>query len=761
MKNSSKNLKKCYAIVLVMLVWNHVLMFEMRKREKAEAELKSEKENSQSMSEFRNKFLSKISHEIRTPLNAINGLIYLLEKTDKTKVQEQYIVKIKNSSKNLGNVVNNILDYSKIESGNIGDVKEPFNIDDVLEDVKNVLMHKIDEKNLIFKIKKDTLIKKELIGDQILLEQAIINLVDNAIKFTDKGSISLEMSLISKIKNKCRIKFVIKDTGIGIDQNDIKRLFLPFNQLDFSITRKYDGNGLGLSIADGFVKILGGKIEVESIKGKGSVFSFVIPFDINPEDSFNAEILPNLNYLKVILIDSDIESRSVIFEYLDSFHMNVDIVDTIDEGKERILQEENSYEICLINLSVIKNFEKIEKFIKIAEDLKINIMMMVDSVNEEKFNFLKKDKMIDIIVRPIVSSALYNRIIESYYGKDLTIYNDNADEEESFSKNLSVLLVEDNEMNQLIEKEILNQGGYNVIIANNGKIAVEIMKNDKKNIDLILMDIHMPVMDGIEATKKIRDFNNDIPIIIMTADSFYETSEKFDKTNISGYIMKPVDQDKLFEEISNALEKASESIEVPNEDLYLDMKQGMNRVGNKKDFYLDMLKIFFNDMASIENNVGLLIKDYNYEEARKMLHKIKGCAGNIAAIKLYESSNFLMNTLKSDLEVDVGPYLWEFDNDMKITLDIIKKELEENNQFKEPDTNTDADEKFMKIIDVNKSSLKKLIKLLRKFDLDAIKIYEDLKKQGVFKNGVLGEVEKSIKDYKFTEAADILENNIK
>jgi two-component system sensor histidine kinase/response regulator len=316
-------------------------------------------------------------------------------------------------------------------------------------------------------------------------------------------------------------------------------------------------------------------------------------------------------------------------------------------------------------------------------------------------------------------------------------------------------------VNQIIEREILEQWGYDVILANNGAEAVDSMRR-KADIAIVLMDIHMPVMDGYEAARKIREFNKDVPIIAMTAASFANDKQKCVEVGMTGYVTKPVDPSKLFEEIKlqvhgdvtytshvdtkKTIEQRVEDCDVNN---YLDIKQGLKQIGNNKKLYYEVLEKYYRDILDDREKISLLIKNKAYDEAHKLVHKINGCSGNIGGLKLFQSSKMLIDAMSLGIEVDIGPYLWEFESDFEHTLEVIKCILNEITEDQEEKEMNKELEQHTKEVE---EMINQLEELLLKADLDAFIVYEQIKSKISMNDIIWSEVDMYMKKYDFDNA---------
>lgn len=745
-----------FIIISMFLIYGVLLKKEIKRRKIIEAELVIAKKSAEKANDAKSIFLAHMSHEIRTPLNAVTGLAFLLENTKTSQVQNKYIKNIKDASYNLLGIINDILDFSKIEAGEVDIEIIEFSLDHLLDKIGNLLMPKATSKGIGFHVKKDLRIEDTLISDPTKIEQILINLVNNAIKFTQTGTVNIEVSMEEELLEGYRIRFSVKDTGIGITKEQMKYLFTPFHQLDSSVTRKYGGTGLGLSISKNLVELLGGNIQVDSEEEKGSSFTFIIPVKVKRELK-NREMYPDFRNVSVLLFDEDIESSKIVTEYLQAFKLKTVIVDNYQSALKEISTGKFDLLMMELNIAGVDSIEFVSNYAK-----HMTVIFLAKQVLESQYEQAQEVGVNHIIMKPIISSILYNSLVQSL----VRDFETEISEVKKIKKGTEakILLVEDNEVNQMIEREILEQQGYHVIIAENGKVAYDYIKSGE-NADIILMDIHMPIMDGYEATELIRKINSEIPILAMTAVSFSNIENKYLAVGMNDYVTKPVEPEKLFETVEKyikvhkrldnqdlKMKSEQERIELLNHGAFIDMKQGLTRIGNNQKLYFEVLQKFYEDTRISVEVVNKYILNMEYEEAKKLVHKIKGTSGNVGATYLYQSAKILMEVLRQNVEVDLGPYIWEYESDLVNTLDTIKRLLEKHGveQIK-------LAEKECKHSDEEEQLLIRLRELLRNSDIDAFNVYDEIYKRNECVDLNWKIIKEKMENYQFKEAYDVLD----
>lgn len=623
---------------MVSFYWIIFLKKEINIRRKTQAELVKAKTEAEEANNFKSKFMARMSHEIRTPLNAVTGIAYLLKKTDLTITQKMYTDRITQASTSMLTIINDILDISKIESGKIEIENISFDIDQVIQDVVNIISYKIEEQNINFKLFKDSSIPNWFIGDAKRIEQILLNLLNNAAKFTPAGEVSFETRLIAREKNIYHISFIVKDTGIGIPEENLKKLFLPFSQADVSISRRFGGTGLGLSIVKSLTEMMKGEINVYSTEGEGSTFIINLPLEIDSESekAYKEKLSSDLfKDIKVLVLEKTGANINLIENYLRVFGMECELT-TSQSGAISLLETSNGkfskpFDLILIDydtpegggfkfIDIIKFNPKIVK--------KPKTIMLLPTTREDLFDRLDENGVDIGIGKPIIPSILFNAVLEIF--KIKAVNNTKKPytlEENNFSdKKYTALIVEDNKTNQMIEKSILKQIGINSIAAGNGKEGIRLFRENQSKIDLILMDLHMPVMNGYEASSEIRKISGNVPIIAMTADVILGVKEKCEINGISHYISKPFDPDHFIKTVKDILSGKS----------ILDVKSGINNMGGNEELYKEVINEYYNENKNLVNILNSQISDKNYKSASEIIHKIKSSSGSIGAKKIYD-----------------------------------------------------------------------------------------------------------------------------
>ena len=529
-------------VIIVSFFWILKLRKEIKQRKLIQKDLEIAKSEADDANEFKSGFMARMSHEIRTPLNAITGMAYLLKKTNLTLTQKMYADRITQASSNMLSIINDILDFSKIEAGKVELEITSFSIDQMIQEVVNIVSYKIEEQGIGFKLSKDPLVPNWFFGDAKRLEQVLLNLLNNAAKFTNEGEVSLDIRLIAKENEKYHLSFVVKDTGIGMNEDQIKRLFNPFVQGDISINRRFGGSGLGLSIVKNLLDMMGGEIQIFSTPGEGSAFIINISLSVDREkEEVYVKTLSGDHFknVRTLVLEKTGSNMNLIQSYLGAFGMHCELTTSSASALSMLEASESKFskpfDLFIVDYETPEEggfsfIESIRNNNKITDKLKFIILLPM--MREDLFDKLD-EYGIDIgIGKPIIPSILFNGILDIFNLKAVSATHPKKIEiasSEFLDKSYSVLVAEDNKTNQLIEKALLQQIGIEAIITPDGKAAVEEFNRNKDKIALILMDLHMPVMNGYDAQKEIRKISSTVPIIAMTADVILGVRENVNK----------------------------------------------------------------------------------------------------------------------------------------------------------------------------------------------------------------------------------------
>ena len=504
--------------------------------------LKKAKVQAEESSRAKSQFLSTMSHEIRTPLNAVIGLSGLLTDSELNEKQKEFSRTIKTSGESLLSIINNILDFSKIESGNLELEESEFNLRELIENVFDLTFstNKKEDLELIYHLEKD--VPEYIIGDSIRLQQVLINLTSNAIKFTDSGEIIIRVNLVEKKSEHVNLQFKVIDTGIGVPEDRMDRLFQSFTQVDASSTRKYGGTGLGLVISKRLVELMGGSISVKSTSDKGSTFTFSILAKESDREHSNPPF-KILKKKKAFILDDNAANLIILKEQLELAEMEVSI---FNDSSSFIHEIENlsDYDFGILDMQM-PGYDGVDVAKKIRASKKTqNFPLVLLSSIHELENDEQRSMFNLYLTKPVKQTKLLTNL-ERMFIKDkgqAISKTTTAKTDSLFEKELSILLVEDNLVNQKVATKILERIGLEADIAGNGEVAIEMVQT--KPYDLVFMDMEMPVMDGLDSTKEIKAIEADLskmPIIIaMTANALPGDRERCLQAGMDDFISKPI-----------------------------------------------------------------------------------------------------------------------------------------------------------------------------------------------------------------------------
>lgn len=718
-------------------------------------------------------FLANMSHEIRTPMNAIIGMGYLAMGTQLTAKQRDYVQKIQQSGQHLLGIINDVLDFSKVEAGMLQIEFGEMMLEGLMDDVATLISEKAALKQLEFVIDVAPDVPPALVGDALRLRQILINFANNAVKFTHTGEVAIVVRVVERTTTDILLQFSVTDTGIGLTQEQMGRLFQSFQQADASTTRKYGGTGLGLAISKQLAGLMGGHVGVESEIDKGSTFWFTARLGLSTATQTPRKPMPDLRGKRVLVVDDNDHARTVMHGMLRQLGFEAHEVPSGQAALDTIRASTTPFDAVLLDWQMpgMGGLQAAAHIRNLPLAIQPRLAMVTAYSRDDLLGQATAMGITEVLAKPVSPSTLFDTLIRlmTTDARPNAVPAEGTRSDRAFAlhglSGVRVLLAEDNLLNQQVASELLSDVGVQVMVAGNGRIAVEMAQ--AQTFDAILMDMQMPEMDGVDATRTLQAMPgwNHTPIIAMTANAMNADRKRCLDAGMVDFVPKPIEPEQLFqtllrwtwrgappqwaEPVGDVVEPAYTLLPAHIEGL--DMQAGLRRVMGREDRYLALLKNFVREQADATERISLALSDGNAQDAQRAAHTLKGLAGTIGARALHGAAHTLEEAIGNSNTA--ANHLPDVAHALNRLVQALQPVLQQGvaAQASTPQMSVDADSQ--------RKAMDQLLKLLRDDDANAQRFFTE---QAALFGTILGEqyplICNAIDSLALDEALEIIES---